>query len=96
MYKLGPTAAAQNLTAVAWFDTSTPLRSGWTWGQRYLDGGVAVIEARVGKGRVFLPGPEVIKRAQPHGTFKLVFNGIYYGAAVSAPTGAPTSSGGKR
>jgi hypothetical protein len=96
VYKLGPNAAAQNLKAVAWFDSPTPLRSGWAWGQRYLDGGVAVIEARVGKGLVFLLGPEVMKRAQPHGTFKLVFNGIYYGAAMSPSASPPTSSGAKR
>ena len=36
-----------------------------------------MIEAPLGKGRVLLFGPEIIKRAQPHGTFKFLFNGIY-------------------
>jgi hypothetical protein len=27
-------------------------------------------------------------RDQPHGTFKLLFNGIYFGAAASTATGA--------
>ena len=35
------------------------------------------LEARVGTGRVLLFGPEILQRAQPHGTFKLLFNGIY-------------------
>jgi hypothetical protein len=39
------------------------------------------IEATMGKGRVLLFGPEILKRAQPHGTFKFLFNGIYYSAA---------------
>jgi hypothetical protein len=26
-------------------------------------------------------GPEINFRAQPHGTFKFLFNGIYYGRA---------------
>ena len=55
----------------------TPLRSGWAWGQKYLEGGVAAIEARMGKGRVVLYGPEILQRAQPHGTFKLLFNALY-------------------
>jgi hypothetical protein len=27
---------------------------------------------------VLLFGPEILQRAQPHGTFKFLFNGIYY------------------
>jgi hypothetical protein len=37
---------------------------------------VAAVEAPVGKGMVFLYGPEVTFRAQPHATFKLLFNAI--------------------
>ena len=33
--------------------------------------------AAMGIGNVFLFGPEINFRAQPHGTFKLLFNGIY-------------------
>ena len=36
----------------------------------------AVVDAKVGKGRLVLYGPQVLFRAQPHGTFKLVFNAI--------------------
>nr|MBA3891321.1 hypothetical protein [Gemmatimonadaceae bacterium] len=53
-----------------------PLRSGWAWGQHYLEGGIAAAEARIGQGRLLLYGPEVLFRAQPHGTFKLVFNAL--------------------
>jgi hypothetical protein len=60
----------------AWFDSKTPLKSGWALGQHYLEGGTAMIDARVGKGRLALLGPQVLFRGQPHGTFKLVFNGI--------------------
>ena len=66
----------------------TPLRSGWAWGQQYLEGGVAVVDATVGKGRVLLFGPEITYRAQPHGTFKFLFNGIYYATAEPATIGA--------
>jgi hypothetical protein len=58
------------------FDTATPLHSGWAWGQQYLNGGVLALEAPLGKGRVVLFGPEILQRAQPHGTFKLLFNAL--------------------
>ena len=82
VFKLGVNAQSSGIRAIAWFDSKTPLRSGWAWGQQYLEGGVAAIEAPVGKGKVILLGPEILKRAQPHGTFKFLFNGIYYGSAV--------------
>jgi hypothetical protein len=68
---------------VAWYATETPLRSGWAWGQQRLKDAVAVIDAKFGKGRVLLFGPEVTYRAQPHGTFKFLFNGIYYSKAAA-------------
>ena len=82
-FRLEPEAALKGVKPVAWFDGPTPLRSGWAWGQQYLDQSVAIMDAPVGKGRVVLFGPEVLWRAQPHGTFKLFFNGIYYGSATS-------------
>jgi hypothetical protein len=81
VFRLGPAAAGQGIKAIAWFDTPTPLRSGWAWGQHYLENGLAAVEAKLGKGRVVMFGPEIFKRAQPHGTFKFLFNGIYLSAA---------------
>jgi hypothetical protein len=79
VYRLGPDAAMRGVRPVAWFDRADPLRSGWAWGQSYLEGGIAVAEADVGRGKLLLFGPEILFRAQPHGTFKLFFNGIYSG-----------------
>ena len=76
VFRLGPDAASSGVTPIAWFDSATPLRSGWAWGQHYLDGGIAIAEARVGKGKLFLFGPEITFRAQPHGTFKFLFNAL--------------------
>ncbi len=81
VFTLGPGAAQAGVRAIAWFDGPAPLRSGWAWGQSALAGGVIAVEARVGKGRVLLFGPEILQRAQPHGTFKLLFNGLLTGAA---------------
>jgi hypothetical protein len=80
-FRLLPDAAAKGVKAVAWIDTPAPLRSGWAWGQKYLDQAVEIIEAPIGRGTVVLFGPEIAWRAQPHGTFKLLFNAIYYASA---------------
>jgi hypothetical protein len=76
VFRLHPTAWAQGVRPVAWFDSATPLRSGWAWGQSYLEGGVTVAQARVGPGKLYLFGPEILFRGQPHGTFKLFFNSL--------------------
>ena len=81
VFKLGAGAAAAGVKKVAWYDSKTPLRSGWAWGQEVLEGGAAAVSAKVGKGNVLLLGPEILQRAQPHGTFKFLFNGIFYGLA---------------
>ena len=84
VFRLGPAAAAQGIRPVAWFASATPLRSGWAWGQSALKDAVAVVDAPVGRGRLLLFGPEIAFRAQAHGTFKFLFNGIYYGKATPA------------
>ncbi len=75
-FRLPEGAADKGLRRVAWFDTKAPLRSGWAWGQELLEGGVTVMDVSVGRGKLVLFGPEILFRAQPHGTFKFLFNGI--------------------
>jgi hypothetical protein len=79
VFRLKTEAALTGVKPVAWFDSDSPLRSGWAWGQKYLQDGVAAIDATVGRGKLFLFGPEITFRAQPHSSFKFLFNGIYYG-----------------
>jgi hypothetical protein len=81
VFRMEPNAELKKTSAVAWFSGASPLDSGWAWGQQYLDGGTAVAEATVGEGKVFLLGPEVAFRSQPHATYKLLFNGLYFGSA---------------
>jgi len=40
------------------------------------------VEGDVGKGKVYLFGPEITFRAQPYGTFKFLFNAIYLAGAT--------------
>ena len=88
-FRLEPDAALKGVRPVAWFDSSHPLRSGWALGQNYLQGAVAIAEAQIGRGQLFLFGPEITFRAQPHGTFRFLFNGIYDGGEKQISPTAP-------
>jgi hypothetical protein len=81
-FKLDPNAT--NVRSVATFPGSKTLLSGWAWGQERLAGTSSIVEATVGKGKVFLMGPEVTQRGQAHGTYKFFFNGLFYGSATPA------------
>jgi hypothetical protein len=81
-FRLQPGAAAQGTRAIAWYANAEPLRSGWAWGQQYLNGAVGAVESDLGKGKVYLFGPEITFRGQPHGTFKFLFNAIYLAGAT--------------
>jgi hypothetical protein len=89
--ELAPNASLEGVRPVAWFDRREPLRSGWAWGQAYLQGGAAVVEAHMGKGKMLLFGPEITFRGQPHGTFKFLFNSIYYSTAETSGNVHPTA-----
>jgi hypothetical protein len=76
---------ASGVRRVGWYDSGSPLRSGWSWGEQHLENGVGAIEADYGQGKIFIFGPKITFRAQPHGTFPFLFNGIYYGASKDRP-----------
>jgi hypothetical protein len=80
-FRLDASADLKRISRVGWFAGPEVLDSGWAWGQQYLDGTTALAEASMGRAKVILLGPEVVFRGQPHATFKLLFNGLYYGNA---------------
>ncbi len=57
------------------------LKSGWIGGEEFIRDRIAAAEVTLGRGRVVLFGFNVQNRAQPHGTFKLLFNSIHYAGA---------------
>jgi hypothetical protein len=80
-FRLLPEASVKRTQPVAWYSSAEPLRSGWAWGQQYLNGAVAIAQADIGEGKVYLFGPEITFRGQPHGTFKFLFNAIQLSGA---------------
>jgi zinc carboxypeptidase len=83
-FRLVPGANLKDSHPIAWFATPDPLRSGWAWGEHYLNGAVEAVEATVGEGKVYLFAPEITFRGQPHGTFKFLFNAIDLAGATRA------------
>jgi hypothetical protein len=81
VFRIGDGARAAGVRTIGWFDRPDPLISGWAWGQHHLENGAALLEADLGRGKLFLFGPRVTFRGQSHGTFPLVFNAIFYGTA---------------
>jgi len=67
-----------------WYQGDQTLVSGWANGQAYLAGNAAIVSGRIGQGMVYAVGPEITFRGQPHGSFKLLFNGLYAGTATPA------------
>jgi hypothetical protein len=76
-FKLDADAADKGVKPLMWFNTDKPLRSGWAFGQKYLKNNVEAFQASVGKGNLYVFGPEITFRGQSHGTFKLLFNELY-------------------
>ena len=57
------------------------LLSGWLTGEDKLVIKSAIVDVPCGEGKVILIGFPVVYRGQSHGTFRYLFNAIYYGPA---------------
>lgn len=78
VFNLLPDAIARKeVIPLAWYASDKTLRSGWAFGQSYLQDGVAAFEAKVGNGKLFVYGPEITFRGQTHSSYKMLFNQLY-------------------
>ena len=78
VFKLLPGAISNgDVTPLAWYASDKTLRSGWAFGQAYLQDGVAAFTAKVGKGHLYVYGPEITFRGQTHGSYKMLFNQLF-------------------
>jgi hypothetical protein len=65
---------------IAKYPKDNLLMSGFLIGEKYLHNKSSAVEVPFGEGKVILLGFGVQRRGQPHGTFKLLFNALYYGS----------------
>lgn len=63
-------------TVVARYGDTVLLESGWIRGEKLIADQPAIVEVQYGRGLICLLGFRVQHRAQPHGTFPLLFNAI--------------------
>jgi hypothetical protein len=70
------------ISIAARYQKENLLQSGWLIGESYLSDRPAVLEFNIGKGKVFVLAFPAQNRAQTNGTFKFLFNAIYYGPAT--------------
>ena len=80
-YRRSPAFVANEGRSVVKYPTET-LLSGWSTGDEHLIDKSAIVDVPYGEGKVILIGFPVVYRGQSHGTFRYLFNAIYYGPAV--------------
>jgi hypothetical protein len=72
-----------DIKIIARYPDENPFMSGRLIGEHLLRHKPALVEVGYGKGKIIMFGFRPQNRAQPHGTFMLFFNSLYYGSAVA-------------
>ncbi len=80
-FNIVPSFEGESPRVISKYPRGDLLMSGYLRGEEHLVNKAAAVEVPVGTGRVILLGFGVKQRAQPHGTFKLLFNSLLYGAS---------------
>ncbi len=80
-FRRSPVFAAGEGHSVLRYPAHT-LESGWVTGEELLFNRSALLDVPFGKGRVILIGFPAQYRSQSHGSFRFLFNAVFYGAAA--------------
>ncbi len=80
----GKGATTSSPQTVISYPNINPLMSGWILGEKTLFSKAVLVEADYRRGKLIMFGFRPHNRAQTHGTFKLLFNSLYYGPAITS------------
>jgi len=75
-FMVKPVENSEDYRIVVRYPEENMLRCGWLIGEKYLSRKAALIDARLGKGRVVLYGFRTHFRCQTHATYKFLFNAL--------------------
>jgi len=82
VFSINPSVLNEQIAAPVIYPKKNILKSGWLLGEKYPTGKAAALDVQYGKGRIIMLGFRSQHRTQTHGTFKILFNALYYGSAA--------------